>query len=109
MIEPYQTPDAIVRVNLRPSREGGRRSAIPRITYVCPVFFGTQRKEANDCAFVLNSTDVILQPGGVSVVVPVKFLALELVMDKLRPGARFTLWEGREVGEAEVLEVTAAR
>lgn len=40
--------------------------------------------------------------------VPVTFLALELVAAKLHPGARFTLWEGRVIGEAEVLEVMHA-
>lgn len=103
-----QRTDAIVRISLLPTAEGGRKSAIPSIVYVCPIFFGEQRKEANDCAFFLNEIDGKLEPGGVPVVVPVTFLALELVAAKLHPGARFTLWEGRVIGEAEVLEVMHA-
>ena len=97
--------DAKVRVGLRPTSEGGRKSAIPPIIYRCPVFFGAQRKEANDCVFFLNRIEGRLEPGGPSVVVPVAFLALDLVAAKLHPGAKFTLWEGRAIGDAEVLEV----
>lgn len=99
------SPDAIVSVSLRATIDGGRKSPIPRMVYVCPVFFGIQRKEANDCAFFLNEIDAQLQPGGPSVVVPVMFLARDLVAPNLRPGVRFTLWEGRDIGEAEVLEI----
>ena len=76
------------------------------MVYRCPVFFGGfQKNHGHDCAFYFDETSEVAQPGGASVVVPVKFLVREFVEDKLRPGATFLLWEGREVGRAEVLEV----
>ncbi|MBX5463744.1 MAG: hypothetical protein IRZ28_21985 [Steroidobacteraceae bacterium] len=98
-------PDAIVRLTLRATHEGGRKSAIPRIVYRCPVFFGDQRKDANDCAFYLDEVEGTAEPGGPSVIVPAKFFAPERVADKVRPGIKFALWEGRDVGEGEVLQV----
>jgi hypothetical protein len=105
MIVQRQKADAIVCLTLRATHEGGRKSAIPAIVYRCPVFFGDQRKEANDCAFFLDEIESKAEPGGPSVTVPVKFLALGIVANKLHPGAKFTLWEGRDVGEGEVLQV----
>ena len=99
-------PDAVVRVRLYDTREGGRQSAIPPIQYRCPVYIGEQREQANDCAFLLDRVARALEPGGASQVVPIKFLVPELVADKLRPGTRLVLWEGREIGEAEVIEVS---
>jgi hypothetical protein len=76
------------------------------MVYRCPVFFGGFEKDQGyDCAFYLDETNDVAQPGGPSVVVPVKFFVREFVEDELRPGATFILWEGRDVGEAEVLEV----
>ena len=97
--------DAIVRLTLRPTSDGGRKSAIPSIVYRCPVFFGDEREAANDCAFFLDEIQDKAEPGGPPVIVSIRFLAPHLVADKLRPGAKFTLWEGRDVGEGEVLEV----
>ncbi len=97
-------PDAVVRVQLFAPERGGRHSSIPPSVYRCPVFFGDQRQEGNECAFLLDQAGVTLEPGGASQVVPVKFLVTELVAEKLYPGARFVLWEGRDIGEAEVLD-----
>ena len=101
----HQAPDAIARVRLRTTEAGGRKSPIPPILYRCPVFFDDQRREANDCAFFFNETGVTAEPGGPAVTVPIKFFVFELVAKKLHPGARFVLWEGKDIGEAEVIEV----
>lgn len=77
--------------------------------YRCPIFFGDPSEEGNDCAFLLDQAGVTLEPGGPSEVVPIKFLFPDLVVDRLHPGTRFILWEGRKIGEAEVLEVARLR
>jgi hypothetical protein len=100
-----QRYDAVARVRLRATEAGGRRSPIGPTMFRCPVFFGDQREQANDCAFFFNEAGVSVAPGGPEVQVPIKFLALELVVEKLKIGARFTLWEGRDVGEAEIVDV----
>jgi len=73
--------------------------------YRCPVFLGAQREKANDCAFFLDQVEGRAEPGGESIMVPIKFFFPELISDRLRVGAKLTLWEGRDIGEAEVLTV----
>jgi hypothetical protein len=97
--------DAIARVNLFGTDQGGRKSAIPPMRYRCPVFFGEERGESNDCAFLFDRVGRALEPGGAAVIVPIKFLSRELVGDRLKPGARLVLWEAGDIGEAEILEV----
>ncbi|MCB9507765.1 MAG: hypothetical protein H6700_02615 [Myxococcales bacterium] len=99
-------PDAFVRVTLKTTRDGGRMGPLPRPRFNCPVFFGDQREHANDCMFLVEEADGELVPGGAPRIVPVKFLAIGLVRDELRPGNTFVLWEGREVGWAKVVDVT---
>ena len=98
-------PDAIVRIRLKSTEAGGRASPIPPLQYRCPVFFGEQRREANDCVLLLNTIAASLEPGGESEDVPVKFLRRDLVAEHLSPGTRFVMWEGREIGEGEIMEV----
>jgi hypothetical protein len=98
-------PDATVRVHLFPADAGGRQTAISSPQYGCPIFFSGQREQGYDCRLLLDQTGAILEPGGPSVVVPVKFLSPELVSSFLRPGARFALWEGKDIGEGEVVQV----
>jgi len=103
-VKPF-SPDAIVRVRLFSSEQGGRQTSIPNIAYRCPVFFSEQREQANDCVFFFSQVGLSPEPGGANVDVPVMFLCPELVASLLHPGARFTLWEGRGIGEGEILEV----
>ena len=103
--EHRQAHDALVQVRLRATETGGRKTAIPPILYRGPIFFGEQRDQANDCAFFFNEVGVTAEPGGPAVTVPIKFFVPELVVDRLRPGVRFTLWEGRDIGEAEIVKV----
>lgn len=97
--------DGVVQVRLKATDAGGRKAAIPPILYRCPVYFGEQREHANDCAFFFNEVKEEAKPGGPAVKVPIKFFIPELVTEKLKIGARFTLWEGRDIGEAEVIEL----
>lgn len=96
---------AKVRVRLWATDKGGRRSAIAATKYRCPVFFGTERAQAHDCMFGLDEAHVTLEPGGASADVPVRFLDVDLIREKLKVGTRLVLWEGHEIGEAEVIEV----
>jgi hypothetical protein len=97
-------PDALTHVRLIPTREGGRRTPIVTPRYRCPVKFQGEQGALHDCLFLVESSAPI-EPGGEGKNVPVKFLDSELVRGKLEPGARLVLWEGKVIGEAEVLEV----
>ena len=68
-------PDAIVRVRLFPAEAGGRKAKLAAVAVRIPVFFGEQRAQANDCR------------------------------ERLVVGARFTRWDGRDIDEAEVVQV----
>jgi len=105
---PTIKPDAIARLRLKPTHEGGRISAIPTILlYRCPVFFGDQREHASDCVFLFGDDDIRPLPDGSSVIVPVKFLSLESVGEKLFVGATFVMSEGRELETARSWKFSA--
>lgn len=100
-------PDAIVKLVLKRTSDGGRKQPLPKppFRYDCPVYFGDERVTAYDCLFIVEGLGSAVEPGGPSTNVPVAFHSRELVSDKLKVGARITLWEGRDIGCAEILEV----
>ena len=100
-----QKHDALARVILRSTKDGGRASSIPLSMYRCPVFFEDDRSNAHDCVFFFNEVNVTPHPGGEAIIVPISFLVPELVVEKLLPTAILTLWEGKDIGKAEILAV----
>lgn len=99
------THDAVARVVLFGPERGGRRTAIPPIRFRCPVFFGEGRQVGHDCMFNFEEIGAGLEPGGESREVPIKFLSRETVAELLHSGMRFILWEGRDIGEGEILKI----
>lgn len=98
-------PDVIVRVKLRSVELGGRKTPIPPIEYGCPFFF---EGEGFDCRLLLDQANVCLEPGGPEAEVPVKFLWPELIKPRLKPGDKFTLWEGKDIADGQVVRVCAS-
>jgi hypothetical protein len=94
-------PDIIARVRLLPSDQGGRKSPIPPVRFGCPLFIGGN---GFDCRLLLDQVATTLVPGG-EAEVPIKFLFLDKVRDRLTPGATFDLWEGGMFAHGEILEV----
>ncbi len=101
--------DAVARVRLFPVGKGRGRPAIPPIRYKCVVFFDDQRDQGYDCALLLDERGFGLEPGGSSQEISIKFLNADLVQNWLRPGVRFALWEGHDIGEAEIISVEPGR
>lgn len=95
--------DVIARVRLFSTEEGGRRTIIPATRFRCPVFFGEQRERGHDCVLLLDQLGTELAPGQEINNVPIKFLCREAVADKLLVGTKFMLWEGKDIGEGEIL------
>ena len=93
--------DVVARVRLYRTEEGGRGNVITAGQFGCPFFYDG---EAFDCRILLNQVGVTLAPGATAVV-PIKFLRPDLVKPRLRTGARFKLWEGKDFADGEVLEV----
>lgn len=98
-------PDATIRIHLFSTGAGGRQAAISSSQYGCILFFAGHGEQGYDCRLLLNDIQATLEPGGPSVVAPVKFLTPEIVAPLLHPGARFVLWEGKDIGEGEVVQV----
>lgn len=96
-------PDAIVNVRLTATGSGGRRSGIGRVTFGCPVFFGDEQrlKQGYDCRLYFDEAQATVMPGETASRIPVRFLFPDLVRDQLRVGVRFTLWEGRDIGDSQ--------
>ncbi|MCK6538346.1 MAG: hypothetical protein L6Q84_35685, partial [Polyangiaceae bacterium] len=105
MSERETTSRVVARVRLRATEAGGRRSPVPPVRFKCPVYFEDDRTQAYDCALLLDELGVTLEPGGEPRDVTLRFLFPELVADKLKPGGRLVLWEGRDIGDAEILDV----
>jgi hypothetical protein len=92
--------DIVARVRLYTTFEGGRKGPTPADKFGC-IFVVEQT--CFDCRLFLSGAGA-LHPG-VSAVVPIKFLCLELVKDHLEVGRRFFLREMQVIGEGEVLDL----
>lgn len=94
-------PDIIARIRLLTTAEGGRMSNIAAGDYGCPVMFGDK---GFDCRLIRSENARPLILGTIEEVL-VKFLSRDLVEKHLQEGARFNLWEGKVIGEGEILKV----
>lgn len=93
-------PDVMATVRLLPTEEGGRTSAMPPEVFRCVFEF---EGAGFDCALLL--TEVGPLAPGEEATVPVAFLFPEYVKDRLQPGSRFRLWEGKHIAEGEIVEL----
>jgi hypothetical protein len=91
-------PQVIASVRLFRSEDGGRASAILAPHFTCPMEIAG---ELFTCRLYLTEVGRI-DPGS-EATVPIRFLAPELVSDKLEPGLSFRLWDGHYFGEGTVL------
>ena len=60
-----------------------------------------------DCRLLLDQVGTTLLPGVSYEKIPVKFLFPDLVKPRLRVGASFSLWDGRDIADGEVTELVA--
>ncbi|WP_164928462.1 hypothetical protein [Gloeobacter violaceus] len=95
------SPDILARIYLYTEEKGGRMSPWPKIKHGCVLML---ENEAFDCTFTADDAYIHLQPGSTSILA-VKFLFSDSVKPRLRPGTQFKLWDGKEIGEGEVLAV----
>jgi len=71
--------------------------------YNCPVYF---EGHYHDCRFM---TEHALYQLGKEYAIPIKFLCPERILPKLYVGAQIGIWEGRQVGDGEILEIKTAK
>ena len=92
--------EAIIKFRLRTESQGGRKRPIRTHQYGCPLFF---EDYGYDCRF-LNTENIILELGK-EYELPIKFLCPELILPRLYVGAKVRLWEGKTIGEGEILKI----
>jgi hypothetical protein len=91
--------DALVRIRLLPTDAGGRQGPTPDRWFGC--IFAYQG-EMYDCRLILEESGSLF-PGS-EAIVPIQFLNPGVV-SYLRQGSRFELWEGKIIGEGEVVRI----
>jgi len=92
-------PDLVVELFLYPTTDGGRKSAI-NMVWGCPC---SAQKTLEDGWDGYPLLDRELAPGEHRRVGFV-FLSGQTAVAALKPHSRFYLWEGRFIGEAEIVE-----
>src|SRR5258706_13260355 len=90
-------PDIIASVRFYPIEEGGRHVATPPKLFKCPFEF---QGEKFDCGLHLEQSGP-LAPGAAATV-PITLLYPELIKQRLKVGARFTLCEMKTIAEGVV-------
>jgi hypothetical protein len=98
-------PDIYIKVRFKTSEEGGRKTPLKRKTALGPDFYGCPLMvdgKAFDCRLLIGDKEIEL---GKYYEIPVKFLDKDLALPNLTVGKKVTLWEGKEVADAEVIEI----
>jgi hypothetical protein len=94
------SPQIFARVAFFRTEEGGRKGPTLQDFFGCPFLMDDQM---NDCRLIL--TDVGSISPGQTVEVPIAFLAPRLVVERLKAGRKFKLWEMGVIAEGEILKV----
>lgn len=95
--------DAMARVFLYPTEEGGRTQPLMPPWYGCPTLIDDVDDGYHDCRFWVADIGPIFP--GQTTIVPIAFLAPNLFADKIIVGRKFKMWERRIIGEGEITEV----
>ncbi len=94
-------PDAYFEVRFKTPSEGGRATVVSGLSdfYSCPMFVDGK---AFDCRLMIRGAKLEL---GEYYRLPVKFLCPKEACQHLAVGKMVTLWEGKEIAVAKVLEL----
>lgn len=95
-------PEIIAKLTFLRPEEGGRKMSTPSKFFGYPFLMDEQM---NDCRLILTNIGPV-SPGQ-TVEVPIAFLAPKLVIDRLKVGRKFKLWERGVIAEGEILKVLA--
>lgn len=94
-------PEALMKIRLYTSEEGGRNGPIFSKYYSCPLLLDVN-DNLYDCRIILNGITMNL---GEEYVVPVKFLDFENAKRKIIIGKEILIWEGRWIGRGEIIKL----
>jgi hypothetical protein len=91
--------DITIELRFKTTTEGGRKNSIIGGVYSCPMLIDG---EAFECRLYFENKTIQL---GESYVVNVKFMNPDIVLPKLAIGKRVALWEGKIVGDGNVIKI----
>jgi hypothetical protein len=93
------TNGVLARIHFYKTEDGGRGLPLPSDKLHCLFEIG---REMYDCRLPIKFEGKEICLGDI-VDFPIHFLRPELVIEKIRAGARFNLYDGRKIAEGEVL------
>lgn len=92
-------------INLKSTVDGGLANPLSSPTRSILLRFSSHVEQSQPAMFgAVMASDMDIAPGARDLPVELRFWADEANM-AAQPGATFTLWYGREIGDGEVLEV----
>lgn len=101
----------IATIHLIRTEEGGRKQPLPPKIFGCPVFFENVpelQEHGYDCRFLLAEHAEPISPGRTVDGIALLFLSPDEVLPHMKPGVRFSLWEGKTIGSGTVIRVEDA-
>jgi hypothetical protein len=96
----------VAKIQLLSTDRGGRRQPLPSQRFGCPVLFENLPALSGigyDCRLMVDEWGEEIRPGDVVERIRIVFLSPDEVLPHMRPGVKFSLWEGRTIGFGEVL------
>ena len=91
--------DIIAEIQFYHEKDGGRKNSLPQNFFGCPMII---KDKKYDCRILLNDIGKI-NPGD-KVIVPIKFLDSETVLNVLEKDDKFNLWEMSIIAEGKVIK-----
>jgi len=93
-------PDIVAQVRFYANEEGGRKEPTGKDFFGCPLLINNQYY---DCRLLLFEIGAVYS--GQTVIVPIKFLDSQTVLQFIKVGDEFWLWDRRIFAEGKVIEL----
>ena len=99
----------LATITLFSTTNGGRVSPIlPVRDFGCPIFFKNVPSligHGYDCRILMREVGKEILPGETAHGIGIVFLSPEEVLPNIRVGTTFNLWEGKPIGEGEIIAI----
>ena len=93
-------PNILANITLYKTDQGGRKGPTPKDFFTCVLDFNGEKFSCRMYLYQIGS----ISPGD-TVEVPITFTCPELILNRLKIGNKFKIWDGGFKGEGEVLKI----
>ncbi|WP_416391617.1 hypothetical protein NR756_02685 [Alloalcanivorax xenomutans] len=100
--------EVFAKITLLSAKEGGRKQAIPLMSFGCPIYIENTPElagHAYDCRLLVQEYGSPILPGETVKKIKIVFLSPNEVIPLLKIGTRFTLWEGKTIAYGEIISI----